>query len=469
MNFIWLDIGLMIAFVIGVTIFLSTHKKNLKREGLLYLYKAKWGIRLINKVGTKYKKTLNVLSHVSIWLGYVLMVAMLWMVAKIVWIYLFNADIVRAIKIPPITPLVPYLPQIFKLSFLPPFYFIYWIIIIAVIAISHEFFHGIFMKLYKIKIKSTGFGFFPFFFPIFMAAFVEQDEKSMLKAKNRDQRVVLSAGTFANSLTVIIGLLLIAGFFAVSFTPSGVVFDDYAYDLVETSEITMLNNISLQNPTYKEISELIDKEDSNLFKVQDQAYRGIRGASADGSKIALYFDSPARNSDIYGPIIKVEDQTISSLEEFSAELSKFSIGQEVVLTTQVEDLQTEYSLVLQEKPGEEDSAWIGVSFFQNSNGIMTKIFMVAGFYKDPHIFYAENYQGAQFIYDFLWWLVLISFSVALVNMLPMGIFDGGRFFYLTILKLTKNENIAQKSFKYVTWFLLFIVALIMVYWAKSFF
>jgi len=49
-----------------------------------------------------------------------------------------------------------------------------------------------------------------------------------------------------------------------------------------------------------------------------------------------------------------------------------------------------------------------------------------------------------FVYNLLWWLVLISLSVALVNMLPMGIFDGGRFFYLTVLGITKNEKLSQK-------------------------
>lgn len=469
MNFMWLDIGLMIAFVIGVAIFLITRKENIKREGLLYLYKAKWGIRLIDKVGARYKKTLNVLSHVSIWLGYILMVAMLWILGRIIWIYLFNADVVKAIKIPPITPLVPYLPQMFKLTFLPPFYFIYWILIIAIVAISHEFFHGIFMKLYKIKIKSTGFGFFPFFLPIFMAAFVEQDEKSMLKARNRDQRVVLSAGTFANILTAIIGLFLIAGFFALSFTPSGVVFDDYAYEVIETSEITMLNNISLQNPSYSEISFLINETGKNEFKTGDKIYYGLKGSSADGKYIALYYNSPAINAELYGPIVKVNGQSISKLEDFGQILNQYPIGEQVIITTKINNEFIDHKVTLQANPYEENSAWLGVSFFQNSNGIMAKIFMAASFYKDPHIFYEENYGGAQFIYDFLWWLVLICFSVALVNMLPMGIFDGGRFFYLTVLAITKSEKIAKKSFKFLTYLILAFVVLIMFYWAKSFF
>lgn len=469
MNFMILDLVLLGLFLIGVVLFLYKNKKNIKKQGWLILYKTKWGMRVIEKTTKKHSKTLKILSHVSVWLGYVLMIGMIWLFIRIIWIYLFNADIVRAIKIPPITPLVPYLPQMFKLDFLPPFYFIYWIIIIALIAIPHEFFHGIYMRLYKIKIKSTGFGFFPFFLPIFLAAFVEQDEKSMVKAKNFEQRVVLSAGTFANTIVTILGLILVAVFFSFSFSASGIVFDDYAYDIMSTSNITFVNGIQVENPTYEEILNLSNESGTNYFKAGGLKYFGLRGVSTDGSLVALYYDSPAINSGMYGPIVKVNRNSISSIEDFSKELSNYNVGEEVIITTQIEDYYQDYKITLQENPKDSEKSWIGITFFQRSTGVMTKILTVANFYKQPHIHYAENYQGAQFIYDFLWWLVLISFSVALINMLPMGIFDGGRFFYLTILKLTKSEKIAKKSFSYLTWFLLFLVLLIMVYWMKALF
>ena len=74
-----------------------------------------------------------------------------------------------------------------------------------------------------------------------------------------------------------------------------------------------------------------------------------------------------------------------------------------------------------------------------------------------------------FVYNLLWWLVLISISVALMNMLPMGIFDGGRFFYLTILLLTKSEKKAKFWFKISTNVLLGLFFLLMVFWGISFF
>ena len=184
MNFMILDLTLLGLFLIFVVSFLYRKRKKIQREGLLYLYRTSWGIKLIEKTGKKYKKTLQVLSHVSVWLGYVLMGLMIYLFGRILYIYIFHADIVRAVKLPPIMPLVPYLPQMFKLTFLPPFYFSYWIIVLAIIAITHEFFHGIFASIAKVKTKTTGFGFFPFFLPVFLAAFVELDEKAMIKKSN---------------------------------------------------------------------------------------------------------------------------------------------------------------------------------------------------------------------------------------------------------------------------------------------
>ena len=74
-----------------------------------------------------------------------------------------------------------------------------------------------------------------------------------------------------------------------------------------------------------------------------------------------------------------------------------------------------------------------------------------------------------FIYNLLWWLVIINISVALINMLPMGIFDGGRFFYVTVWGITKNEKFAKRAFAFTTYFFLFILVLLMVFWGASFF
>jgi membrane-associated protease RseP (regulator of RpoE activity) len=54
-------------------------------------------------------------------------------------------------------------------------------------------------------------------------------------------------------------------------------------------------------------------------------------------------------------------------------------------------------------------------------------------------------------------------------MLPVGIFDGGRFFYLTILALTGKEKTARRAFAFSTYFILFVILVLMFFWATSFF
>jgi len=476
MNFIIYDIVLLVVFVLFVSIFLYRHRKNLKKEGLLLLYKTKAGVRLIDKIGNKYKKTLNVLGYVSIGLGFLLMLAMIYFFGKMVWIYIFQSEIVQLVKIPPITPLLPYLPQIFKLDFLPPFYFIYWIIIIAVVAIVHEFSHGIFAANKGVKIKSTGFGFFPFFLPVFLAAFVELDEKKMAKKKISSQMAVLSAGTFANFFTAVLFFGILALFFSLAFTPSGVIYDTYTYSPVYVPSISSINNIHVNNITYSQIFSLVNNSGKTISEitVDDTKYLItpnflLQQKGAD-KYLLLYDNAPAINANLSNIIIKLNGVNIKSKEQLGKELSKYAPNEKVTVTALFDDSDRDYEIILGKSPQDKSRAYLGVGFINKENsGIFRKVIAVFTSFKDAGIYYKPGFQAAEFIYDLIWWLVLICFSVALVNMLPVGIFDGGRFFFLTMLALTKNEKKAKKIFKGVTYFFLFLLLIIMVFWAINFF
>ena len=192
-GFVVYDLIFLALFTLAVFIFLYTRKHNLKREGLLYLYRTKVGLKFIEWVSNKFPKTLYYSQYIVIFSGYTLMASMIYLLIKFSYFYLTSPVAAQALKVPVIIPLIPYLPELFKIDFLPPFFFTYWIIIIAIIAVPHEFAHGIFARLNKIKIHSTGFG----FLGPFLAAFVEQDEKQMEKAKKFPQLSILAAGTFA--------------------------------------------------------------------------------------------------------------------------------------------------------------------------------------------------------------------------------------------------------------------------------
>lgn len=472
MGFLIYDLIFLAFFLIAFSIFLYTRRKNLKREGLLYLYRTRWGIKLITYIGNKYKRTLKALSYVSITLGYLLMIGIFYLIYTIVKIYIFSPNIVRAIKVPPIMPLVPYLPQIFKLEFLPPFYFTYWIVIIAIIAITHEMAHGILMKRYNIKIKSTGFAFFPYFFPIFPAAFVEQDEKSMGKSKKFEQMAVLGAGTFANVLTAILFFIVLLLFFSMAFAPSGIVFDTYAISTIAITGISSINSVQLNQTSYSSILEFADKEEFNEIIAGNTVYFATKEMlenQNNSDNIQIYNSAPAIKENLSSIITEIDGIKINSLDKLVEELAKYTIEDEITVKTITDSGVVEKTLVLEEHPDIPGTAWLGIGFVsQGRAGILGKIIDNISF-KEPHVYYEPKSGGLSiFIYNLLWWIVIISVSVALINMLPVGMFDGGRFFYLTVLALTKSEKTAKKLFIFSTRFFLFILLLLLIFWTVSF-
>jgi len=424
------DLGFLVAFGLFVIIFLYSRKKNLRREGLMYLYRTSWGIKLIDYVGTEYKRTLSFLSYVSIGLGYILMGTMVYFLGKIIYIYVAFPQIVQTIKVPPIMPLIPYLPQMFKLDFLPPFYFTYWIVIIAIIAITHEFAHGIFARHVGVKVNATGFG----FLGPFLAAFVEPDEKQMEKKSIFSQLSILSAGTFANVLTAIFFLGVLWIFFITCFTVDGEKFDK-----IETTDENYL-------ATREILEQQTGKEDY----------------------LILYDNAPAINVELVGAIIEINDVGINSIGSLKNELDKYSVGETIKIDTKTNEGIEKFEIVLEENP-DKDGVWLGIGFSaQESKGIIGKMYVTLSSFKEEHVYYEANWMGGIFIYDMLWWVILISISVALVNMLPIGIFDGGRVFYLTILAITKSDVKAKKAFSWMTYLFLILLVVLMGFWVFSF-
>ena len=78
MSFYIYDVTFLVLFSLAVFAFLWKRKANLKREGIMYLYKTRVGIRFIEYVGTKYKKTLSVYAFIGVITGYILMVSMMY-------------------------------------------------------------------------------------------------------------------------------------------------------------------------------------------------------------------------------------------------------------------------------------------------------------------------------------------------------------------------------------------------------
>lgn len=199
MGFLFYDIILFVIFFVITIIFLRRNKKNVKREGIIYLYKSRFGISVIDKIVNKNRKFLNFISSSVIIAGFLGMVVMTYLMIFSVY---KMATIPEIIKTPPIVPLLPWVP----LPGLPTLYFTYWIIAIFVLAVVHEGFHGIFSRLSKIKIKSTGFGFLG---PLPLA-FVEPDEKELVKKDAKSQLRIFAAGPVSNLVLAVLILLFLS-------------------------------------------------------------------------------------------------------------------------------------------------------------------------------------------------------------------------------------------------------------------
>jgi len=455
MSFLAYDIGFFVLFCLFVVIFLYLKRNRVKREGLIYLYRSRVGVKAIDYFGLKHKKLVSALEWPVIIICYITMAGMLYLLFKISYAFLRFPEFVRAVKIPPIMPLIPYIPEIFKVEFLPPFYFTYWIVVLAVTAIFHEFFHGIFSKKNGVKIKRTGF----YFLGPFTGAFVEPDENEIKKLGFRKQAAIFGAGSFANWILTIFFFFIMWGFFALTFQPSGVIFNSYAFNFINQSEIQqVVGESSIHIDGILNLTEI--KANNKTYYVKN----------VSESVMAAYEDSPALKAGLSGVIVGMDDDKIKTYNDLRDSLLKRKPREGIIIKTIYNKTQREYKVTLGEKNGKP---YVGILLIAPvSSGIFSRIRAWLTFFKEPNTEYtpesAKFRDLTVFIYNLLWWMTFINLSVALGNMLPLGIFDGGRFFHITMKKLT-NEKIAKKIFTVVTYALLFLFLLLMISWAFSIF
>ncbi len=462
MGFVIYDLAFMTLFILLFVAFIATRKHNLHRQGLLYLYKTKWGIKFIEWTSKKFSKVLRPLEYLVVACGYVLMIAAVWIVVEIAYIYIKSPEVAQAVEAPPVFPIFPYFTEFFNLnSFFPPFYFTYFVVVIAILAVSHEFAHGIFARLNKVKIHSTGFA----FLGPFLGAFVEQDDKQMNKAKKFSQLSILAAGTFANIVMTVLFTIIMWGFFTSTFVPVGVHFDSYTFEVIpaqnlsfEGTPIVNLNASAVSsNETFIQL-----RSDNSTYYTSPSA---LKNSIAKNSEYLMVFDeSPALKAQLSGAISEINGKRIDSYTVLRNALQSYKPGDIITIKTiQQNNEVKDYQIQLADKNG---NAYLGISSFEkNRGGVLGVMYTVIYGIKDPQIQYDSKIGDfGIFVYNLLWWIILLNFLVALTNMLPVGIFDGGRFFYLTVWGVTKNRKAGERAFAFTTWAIILLVALMMVRW-----
>ncbi len=134
------------------------------------------------------------LGNIGVVIGFIGMIFIFFILIKSSWSLFF----VEGAQ----STLAPVLPGV-HVPGLPTLSFWHWIVSIFILAVVHEFSHGIIARLYQIKVKSSGIGFLG---PILLA-FVEPDEKQISRVKKSAQLSIFAAGPFSNILLGALSML----------------------------------------------------------------------------------------------------------------------------------------------------------------------------------------------------------------------------------------------------------------------
>ncbi len=216
-----------IVFLVTLTIFVYLKRRNLDTKQIipyfLYfsMYKTKLGLRLMDSVAKKYRKIMIFIGYVGILIGFIGMILISYGLISNIYVLFTKPEAQPGVGL--------VLPFKAKGIFFVPFF--YWIISIFVIAVVHEFAHGMLARTHNLKVKSSGFAFVSLIVPIIPAAFVEPDEKELRKRPHKEQLSVFAAGPFSNVVFAFLFLAIASFIFApianAIIEPNGVKVTDY--------------------------------------------------------------------------------------------------------------------------------------------------------------------------------------------------------------------------------------------------
>lgn len=185
----------------------------------------------MDKYAAKFREWIILLGYIGVGAGYVGLVFISYILIK----NLYNI-ITQPAASSGVSLVLPGI-NVPGLGILP---FWYWFFAIFIIAIVHEFSHGIVARAHKIEVKNSGFAFLG---PI-IGAFVEPNETKMRKEKDIVQYSVLAAGPFSNIILAVVAILLLSFAFGPlqqsMVDPTGFTFDNYVNESLPFAQAGIL-------------------------------------------------------------------------------------------------------------------------------------------------------------------------------------------------------------------------------------
>ncbi len=376
-------ISIIIFYAFLLLVYAIFKKRFEVQEKVFVMYKTKLGLRWMDKVSRVHPKLTGFFGDVGVIIGFTGMIAMFGILIQGTYKLLFVPQ-----SVPVVSPVLPGV----SIPGLPVLSFWDWIISILIVATVHEFSHGIYARLAKVKIKSSGFAFLG---PI-LAAFVEPDEKTLIKKKKREQLRVFAAGPFGNMILFLI-VFLIAGL--------------------------------VVNPLV------------SSFVGPKMEYQGVVVESmAIGSSIAK------TNISAGDKILQVDNKKTENIQNFVNASKDFKPNQTIKIVTN----KGEYSVKLEAHPDNSTKGYMGVTITFEKIGFKEEALKQYGKWR-------LNFPIA--FAKLLFWLYMISFGVGLFNLLPLGPVDGGRMFYVALSRFIKSEKKVKKIWRVVAWICILLIVI----------
>ena len=265
-----------ILLVVSLFIFMNRKKFVFTSFGKIFYFcmiRTRVGINLMNKLVERYGSFFKFIAVPSIVLGFIGMVAVVADLMRSIFLLLSReATMTVGLVLPIQAKGVFYVPLA------------YWLISVIVVMVIHEFGHGIYARLYRIPVKSTGLAFLGAIIPIIPAAFVEPDEESLQKQTAKKQLAVFSAGPTANIVTGFIFLLLVISIFS---PISNKFLANDGVEIVDVLHNSPASGVLSIGEVVSQIdkSEVTTPEDFTAAFVPKQAHASIALKTSEGVKV----------------------------------------------------------------------------------------------------------------------------------------------------------------------------------------
>src|SRR3989344_6132432 len=441
------ELAASIIFFILLTIFISSKKKNLKTKRIFSnfyfsMYRAKWGISLMDSLSDKFRKFWMVLGYIGIIIGFLGMILICFTLID---------GIVKTFTKPEAAPVVGLVlpipvevPGIFGIPFS------YWIISIFIIALVHEFSHGLIARTHKMKIKSSGFAFVGV--NLRLISFVIIVFSAIVKFKK-----------YFNDATPFYSFDF-SSFSADFWLVSGIVQKNYWVPIIP---------VAFVEPDEKETAKRPAKEQLSLFAAGPLANIAF-GFLFLG--ILIFAIAPLANSVFEPAGVKIV-KYVESNETFPAERAGINIGEVIIEADgQATPFRENLSSALKaKKPGDVITIRTNNSTYKVklANNPENESSPYLGAYLDQEIKVRENIKtkyGKNFPNLFIWFigliemLITLNFGIGLFNLVPLGPLDGGRMFSLAMINRfgkDKGQKIIQKTNMFLGFVLLIYLFIIL--------